>query len=242
MDYKKRDKNWISQLGSLFGEQNATETDNRDIKDLKLNIKDLLHKRTKVWWNKAALENYLQRDIIPRGLRIQIHPTSDISDPTFANRWEESMNKCSRTLLELLIGADRKALDSIEGEIETLKNKIQSVLPVEDCNKFDKELDAELNKWEKEIQEFKVRKFQRDLQDYSTNRIYKWQYKKAQRKPISRSSSVTSLRSEESCGEPFLGKRGGSKEGGNLEQQTHKPATPLPHIQTRNYNKRYKRM
>ncbi|CAJ0950878.1 unnamed protein product [Ranitomeya imitator] len=132
MDFRKRDKTWINQLGFLFGEKSGSDTEASDIKDLKANIKNLLKKRTKVWWNKVSLETYLQKDIIPRGLRVQIYPTAEC-DSLFTNKWEDTLSRCSRTLLELLIGADKKKLECVEGEIDALRTKIQATLTVDEC-------------------------------------------------------------------------------------------------------------
>ncbi|CAJ0960772.1 unnamed protein product [Ranitomeya imitator] len=180
MDFRKRDKTWINQLGVLFGEKSGSSTEAGEVKDLKANIKNLLKKRTKVWWNKVSLETYLQRYIIPRGLRIQIYPTAEC-DPLFTNKWEDTLSKCSRTLLELLIGADKKKLEHVEGEIDALKSKIQTSLTADECSQFDKEVETELAKWEKEIQSQKIRKFHRDQQDYEQKRIYRWQYNSKKR-------------------------------------------------------------
>lgn len=203
MDFRKRDKSWLTQLGSVFGESVPSDPETRDIKDLKQKVRDLLRRRTKLWWNKAALENYLQKNIIPRGLRIQTFPTLETEDPLFMNRWEETLTKCSQTLIELLIGADRKALETAEKEIDILRERIQQVLSREDIEAFDKTLEEDLSKWEREIQSIKSKKFQRDLQDYSQKKIFRWQRKSTR----SRSQSISSVTSEEGCGVPFLGVR-----------------------------------
>ncbi|XP_073406217.1 uncharacterized protein [Dendrobates tinctorius] len=175
MDYKKRDKTWVAQLGAVFGENQPKDRETVDIKDLKLRIRELIKKRAKTWWNKAALENYLQKDIIPRGLRVQLFPTLDTDNSSFVNKWEDTLTKCSRTLLELLIGADKKTLEFLEKEIELLREKIHELISGDEIKKFDTALEDDLNKWELEIQNNKTKKYQRDLEDYQLKRVYRWQ-------------------------------------------------------------------
>ncbi|KAM3930917.1 uncharacterized protein RB166_004398 [Leptodactylus fuscus] len=220
MDYRKRDKDWITRIGTVFGETAAVVTEPSNIKEFKLKIRDLLRKRIKIWWNKAALENYLSKNIIPRGLRVQIFPTFDTEDLSFSSKWEDTLTKCSRTLIELLVGADRKQLETLEKEIDTLKDKIHLALSSEEVVVFDKALDEDLSKWEKNIQDLKSRKFQRDYKDFQSGKVYRWHHKQEKGNSRSRSSSFASSTSlDESCS-GFLDRPGASG-------RTDPPFTPM---------------
>ncbi|CAJ0955578.1 unnamed protein product [Ranitomeya imitator] len=242
MDYKKRDKAWVSQLGTVFGEKQLNDQDTFDIKDLKLKIRDLLKKRTKIWWNKAALENYLQKDIIPRGLRVQLFPTLDVEDTSFTSKWEETLTKCSRTLLELLVGADKRSLESLEKEIETIREQIQGIIPSDEYKKLDLSLEEELLKYEQDIQNNKTKKYLRDLEDYKHNRIYRWHQKQPRKQFRSQSVSSLSTTSEGACGDHFLEKGIASSNGG-VGAAFHLQHPPTPGIKKKKhpYNMRDKR-
>ncbi|XP_044147956.1 uncharacterized protein LOC122936026 isoform X2 [Bufo gargarizans] len=236
MDFRKRDKTWATHLGSIFGESAAAGAESSNIKDLKLKIKDLLKKRIKIWWNKASLEQYLQKEIIPRGLRLQFFPAFEVDDPSFVGKWEDTLTRCSRTLIKLLIGADRKSLETIEKEIDNIREQIQRAVPVEACESFDSELEEDLVRWEKEIQGLKVKKFQRDLVDFQNYKVYRWHMTRSRTRNISLSLSTSSTNSQ-GCGESFLDERRGSSEGGGDENWTSRLRTPSTKRKTRqNYS------
>lgn len=110
MDLKAREKSWRVQLDEVFKDEStfsglaargkASETQNA--------LKIALHKRLKIWWNKAFLEKYLQRNLIPRGLRIQVFPSFPVEDETFTERWEDVCTNASGKFMELLIGHNKK--------------------------------------------------------------------------------------------------------------------------------------
>lgn len=57
------------------------------------------------------------------------------------------------------------------------------------------DLDKQFPIWEKEFQEMKRKKFQRDLNDLQTKRVYKWHHGFERRPPRSRSHSISSTSS-----------------------------------------------
>lgn len=53
------------------------------------------------------------------------------------------------------------------------------------------ELEGKYATWEKDIQEFKAKKFQRDLQDFLSNKMYKWYHGFRWKKTLTRVNSVS---------------------------------------------------
>lgn len=198
MDLKARERSWLQQLDVVFKDESTMgdlATRGR-VGEAENSLKNLLHKRLKIWWNKAFLEKYLQRSLVPRGLRIQVFPSFPMEDETFVSRWEEVCTNGSFKFMELLIGHNKKILEQLEIEIEKLQTQIKETSTPEMLNKFNQSLEKLLDGWEKEIQDTKSKKFARDINDFQQKRMYRWRQKRPQRR-FTRSSSVSSATSSQ---------------------------------------------
>lgn len=174
MDLRERDQMWISQIDTIFKcTAQGDEKEGGQSGDLKNTLKGLLRKRMRIWWNKASLESYLAKGLIPRGLRVQVFPSFPIEDQLFRTRWEEACGGCSKVFMELLIGMNKKTLETLEAEIESTKTKLATECTPSSLENLRSELDALHLVWEKEIQEIKSKKFLRDSTDFQTNRVYR---------------------------------------------------------------------
>ncbi|XP_075454222.1 uncharacterized protein LOC142493677 [Ascaphus truei] len=145
----------------------------------------LMRKRARVWWNKTALERYLDHKLIPRGLRIKTFPAFQFSDPNHKVRWEGVLNQCSFELMSILIEHDSNTFKEVSLEIE----EIQKNLEPNDLQ-FVKIIEEDIVKYETEITDIKKVKFNRDSIDYQTDKVYNWQQGKRIAKK-SRPRSVT---------------------------------------------------
>ncbi|XP_056418357.1 uncharacterized protein LOC130358723 [Hyla sarda] len=193
MNYKSRDAMWLEKAQNMFDIGSSPGTESVQKTTLKRTMRNLLQKRTRLWWNRVFLQKYLSGGLLPRGLRIQVFPSYPVEDNELKNKWEEACNKCSQTFLELLISHNNHTLDTMERELEDTQASL-----IKECSKmeleaFNKELDENLNIWEKDIQTMKTKKYQRDSVDAQSNRVYKW--RQNQTKPLARSLSVSSLAS-----------------------------------------------
>ncbi|XP_075706945.1 uncharacterized protein LOC142741466 isoform X2 [Rhinoderma darwinii] len=194
MDFRAREKAWLTKLDTVFRDEPMVGDSDTlgNFAAIRNSLKALLHKRTKTWWNKAFLEKYLQRGLIPRGLRIQVFPTLNSLDESFISRWEDNCRSSSQTFMELLIGLDKQSLELLDVEIDKVQAQLKAKCSEDEWIAISQQFNTEMDKWEKGIQDIKSRKFQRDLNDKLTNRMYKWQYSKAQNRVTSRSPSVSS--------------------------------------------------
>ncbi|XP_056408622.1 uncharacterized protein LOC130313384 isoform X3 [Hyla sarda] len=198
MDFKARELVWLTQINEVFSDNPVILNANgQNVQKQIIKLKNLLYKRTKLWWNKNFLENYLSKGIIPRGLRVQVFPSYPVDDPIFKNKWEEHANKCSRGFMKLLVLANSSSLNDLEKEIEVLQNDIKKNLSSAELEKVNIELEQQYLKWETEISAMKKKKYQRDNMDVQLNRVYRWrQVRDRTQIPLrSRSSSVVSLSS-----------------------------------------------
>ncbi|XP_071966424.1 uncharacterized protein [Engystomops pustulosus] len=202
MDFRSRESNWLSMVTQVFNcDSRGSLVGNDETKEAQMSVKNLLKKRIKIWWNKAALEQYLAKDLVPRGLRVQVYPSFALDDEVIRKRWEETCNTCSRTFIEILIGIEKKKLENIELELATVQDKIKTLLSPDNLSKFEQDLNNECLKWEKDTQAVKTKKFHRDMEDFQKQRAYRWQRVNSSR-PIRRSGSTTSIdtvASDSSC-------------------------------------------
>ncbi|KAM4012417.1 LOW QUALITY PROTEIN: uncharacterized protein ACNLHF_004941 [Anomaloglossus baeobatrachus] len=180
MDYRGRDTSWAAQVSDVFGDGGGQSGSSPPVqhRELQVKLKNFLFKRTKSWWNKASLEQYLSKDIIPRGLRIQKFPAFVVEDDTFKNRWEEACKLCSRTMLELLIGFDKKRIQELESEIEKINKKLKDNMSEGALAEFDRELIKECEECESDIKQKKAQKFKSDVADYQSGNVFRWHHNK----------------------------------------------------------------
>ncbi|XP_069618219.1 uncharacterized protein [Ranitomeya imitator] len=198
MDYKSRDTSWLSQISTIFGDNSDKTNDIVNSPDNceadRQQLKDLLFKRMKTWWNSKTLEQYLQRRFIPRGLRVQVFPSFVVEDLTIVKKWEEACQSCSKTFLELLISLDQKKLEVIESQIRIIQDKLKEKMSIVELTAFEVDLDKSHAKWEQDLKKMKAQKFQRDQADYQQNKVYRWRRSQNQ----SRTNSIASISSTSS--------------------------------------------
>ncbi|XP_069601572.1 uncharacterized protein [Ranitomeya imitator] len=213
MDFRTRDQTWLSRLQEVFREESTgiLTPNGGDSKERIVRLRSLLHRRTKLWWNRASLGQYLARDLIPRGLRIQIFPSFVVDDDNFKRDWENLATKCSRGFMELLMRADEMKLGSIEKEIDDLQVIIKDELTSEAMEQLNSDLEKDFSKWEQEIGAVKTKKLQRDNSDYQGNKVYRWKNNNKRSRPMSqvKTGSISSLTSVEESSVASDQSRGG---------------------------------
>ncbi|XP_069588550.1 uncharacterized protein [Ranitomeya imitator] len=129
-----------------------------------------------------SLENYISKNLIPRGLRVQIFPSFPVNDVVLRTRWEAACHTCSMTFMTILIDINTKAINDLGLEIDEIYNKLQKECTQEEFDIFKKEIDGFCDEWEKDISASKNKKFQRDLQDKNENKVYRWSHVRMQDK------------------------------------------------------------
>ncbi|XP_073424209.1 uncharacterized protein [Dendrobates tinctorius] len=201
MDFRARDQSWLTRLNEVFKDESPLilDSQHKDTKEQTIRLKNLLLKRTKLWWNKAFLEKYLSKGLIPRGLRIQLFPAFPIDDVSFRDNWKRISTRSSKEYMELLVQLDSTKLGILETEIEAVQLELKKNLSPDALTKFQEELDGDFTKWEQDICKNKSQKFQRDVLDFQDNRVYRWKATpKRDRSPSAvRSDSMSSFASAE---------------------------------------------
>ncbi|XP_056376233.1 uncharacterized protein LOC130273443 [Hyla sarda] len=190
MDYRSRELSWTARADTAFARDHSAGAESSHKSEIKRSLRNLLQKRSRVWWNKITLKKYLAHGLIPRGLRVQVFPSFPVTNDSFKEKWEAACTTCSRVFLQLLVGHNLRTLQYMEPEIEELSSKIRTDLSIEEFNQWNQELDTWFKDWESKIESTKIKKFQRDLQDLQLNRMYRWKHEQS---ALLRTTSMSSV-------------------------------------------------
>ncbi|XP_073513992.1 uncharacterized protein [Phyllobates terribilis] len=236
MDFRARDTTWLAQLDELSSNGGLVVPDtDQTLRERIASFKALIKRRCRTWWNHAFLTKYIEKSLIPRGLRIQIFPSFKIEDDLFKTNWESLANNCSLGFLGLLREQSEKSLRELESEIDVLQVQLKKDLSSDDLKKLQEEIDADCQKLVKEIQAMKIKKFQRDTLDMSTHRVYRWRSPVENLRSRSRNNSFTRSRSTSiasgTSSEGQVPVVGADSQGGSVTR-------PTGSVQTRPNNRR----
>lgn len=155
----------------------GTLQDTPDTVDLRIHmteLENLLSKEMRMWWDLSTLKRYVEKNMVPRGLRIRKFPTMTYTEE-FKTQWEKILTDCSIKLMELIISQEESMLRDIRDKIVTVQSTVKVHSSMDLFNSMDSRMTENLNKLEKMITDVKQNKFQRDLQDYKSNMVYIWQ-------------------------------------------------------------------
>ncbi|XP_073445070.1 uncharacterized protein [Dendrobates tinctorius] len=193
MDFRAKEKSWLSQMDQVFGANMAGVQPSGDsgFEDKFGSVKILLSKRSKLWWNRSLLEKYKNNKMIPRGLRVKVIPSFPIEDETFIAKWEESCNNCSMFLMQCLIEHNTSTIDSLDLLIDTTLNELRNGYPVDKLQKFEEDLDKSMDSLVKQIQDNQIAKFNRDIKDYQSKRVYMWRRNVVHHSNLRKTSSLS---------------------------------------------------
>ncbi|XP_069618158.1 uncharacterized protein [Ranitomeya imitator] len=179
MDLKARENAWRSRATDIFSRNTPAVSQNtsQEQKDLVYKYRHTLQRKTKIWWNKTTLENYLDKKIVPRGLRIQLYPTYELGEKDLVTRWTSAASKCSLEFIQILIENNASSLTELDKELESIATLLAKDMSTDQVNKWSKDLETDALKWEEKISQEKSKKYQRDVEDYDSNKIFRWQLK-----------------------------------------------------------------
>lgn len=136
-------------------------------------LEKMLVREMKTWWDLSTLRKYIDKEMIPRGLRLRKFPTT-IYNEEFIKNWENTLTDCSCKLIKLIIHQEETILVEIRNEIESAQAAVAVHSQLEAFNTLDTRIKENLSKLEKSITEIKQRKFLRDIQDYKSDSVYNW--------------------------------------------------------------------
>ncbi|KAJ1135369.1 hypothetical protein NDU88_001809 [Pleurodeles waltl] len=124
------------------------------------------------WWDVTTLKHYLELKQVPRGLRVIIFPTFDDLDPDLLGEWEHLISSTSFGMINILIKHADSKRDKLLLDIVSLDEEIKNLNLPEATDKNYAILKDILNGYQLYIKDKKMRKLNRDENDYSNGRIY----------------------------------------------------------------------
>lgn len=95
---------------------------NKDIKKKNCPLEKLLGKEMKIWWDFKTLQKYVEKQMVPRGLRIKKFPTVKYSEP-FLEKWNTILMDCSLKLMKLIVSYKEKSLDEVTIKMKETQEK-----------------------------------------------------------------------------------------------------------------------
>ncbi|CAJ0944716.1 unnamed protein product [Ranitomeya imitator] len=134
----------------------------------------------------ATLGEYHRQGKIPRGLRCNLRPTLFSDNEKYCTTFQKILNKCSFDIILLTIEYLQEAIKETEERIITIETQLTSTLTNSEFNTLKSKVDSILSSHQKTLEERKRTKFQRDTEDYLTNRVYRWD-ETTHRRPYPRS-------------------------------------------------------
>ncbi|OCT71476.1 hypothetical protein XELAEV_18034452mg [Xenopus laevis] len=112
-----------------------------------------------------TLAEYVKLQRVPRGLRVQLHPTLFSDKQEYRNKWEAIVNKCSLDLMLLTMEHLQQALPDIKDETSKMEDSIRNAFPLPTVSSGMTKLTDHLARFRTEVESRKRSKFQRDAGD-----------------------------------------------------------------------------
>lgn len=140
-------------------------------------LETLMIKELRALGDVAALEHYIELEIVPQRLRwdLEIHEGDESQETkTF---WNEFFNDCGLLLLKTLVERKKQRLNILNKEIKELEGVIRPHNTTEVYKNLASSIKTKLDREENDIKQRKHRKLKRDMWEYKTEQIYKRQKK-----------------------------------------------------------------
>lgn len=212
----------------------TTSVDSTNLRGTFMRLKNVMIAELHASWDIVFLEKYAQEKMTPRSLRWNISPDQGDNDLL---DWFQFFNGAGISLLNFLIDRKRKKVFRLNKEILEIKERLTPHMQEESYKMYNQEL-RELITIEEEEQKTKKRnKYLRDLEDYKTSRVFKWQLHMTPQND----SNTENLNSQEVVEASGVGTEGGKKEpvnknstGGETGKGEFRHPKPQPSTRPKN--------
>ncbi|XP_056391757.1 uncharacterized protein LOC130284884 [Hyla sarda] len=144
-----------------------------DMLTLTRQMEDLMIKEMRTWWDHQTLTTYLEKSLVPRGLRLKKRPVKNYSQKCI-NKWDLALLDCSAKLISYIIEEEESELQTMQKELDTLKESLLPYKNHEEFAKLEQSILKKLDLVESNIMEIKKTKFPRDTEDYNNDQVFSW--------------------------------------------------------------------
>lgn len=166
-----------AKLAQVFDDEDFVDGSGVGIKECFNKMEKLLISEMKTWWDHNSLKKYVDKPMIPRGLRLKKTPTTMYTE-SFDTDWQIALSTCSITLMKLIISQEETKLQTLEGEINNTRLELDKYKDAEGFNMLNEKMTKNVDKLEQSIMQTKISKFKRDVEDYTNNQVYTWSYER----------------------------------------------------------------
>lgn len=134
-------------------------SEEEDLDGFIFKTRQLLERKSRLYWHTKFFDRYLENNINPWGLRVQVFP--NIRDPNteFKTKWEKILNKCSEGLMDLLKENHLNDIGEIQKELDILSMKSNNFKTNESFDLRNKELNDYMERFNKNLIQNKLKKF-----------------------------------------------------------------------------------
>lgn len=99
-------------------------------------LEDLLLREMRIWWDLSTLKKYMEKNMVPRGLRIRKFPSTACTEE-FKLRWEQVLTDCSLNLMKVIVSQEESMLQETKEMIVTLQNTVKEYSDLDSFNSLD---------------------------------------------------------------------------------------------------------
>lgn len=169
-----------------------------DIKFLFKEHKKLIIKSLNRKWDILSLESYIQRGIIPRGLRERVVPSAHLHMDSFFSKWKAECIKHGLEAMKLIVEEEKEQLTALEQQITLSGSKLEPLKESAEFGRLNEIL--KVDKTQRNLKFTKQSKFKCDLDDWARGDIFDlttgghWG-RSRHRRPHSRAGTETSAQS-----------------------------------------------
>lgn len=166
--------NWDSLMSGYLDEYGKNEHIESEINCYFFKLTKVLEKKSSLYWHIRSFRDYINDNMNPLGLRVQIFPNLEGLDTELKNAWEKILRTCSKDLMKLLITEYQKRSNVLDGDIQTICLKLQLLQTHKIYMDKELKLKKHLEDFNKDILIKKESKLSRDRCAFEENRAYKW--------------------------------------------------------------------
>lgn len=161
-------------------------SEEEDLDGFFFKIKQLLERKSGLYWHTKLFDRYMEQNINPWGLRVQVFPKVRDPTPEFQTKWEKVLTKCSEGLMDLLKEHHQNELREIQSELVALDIKSTKLKSNKGYDTRKRELGDYMERFNRNLIQNKLKKFEKYLRAFQLGRTYRWQQNYVGNRPRSR--------------------------------------------------------
>lgn len=133
-----------------------------------------MEKKVSLWWDTSTFETYLKESLVPRRLRWDVPLNDGLTDQESNEEWFKFFNDKGLELLRFLLERKQRKIKIIDQNITQLKEELEVYKETTEFKTLTTQLNKDLIKKDKEVQQRKSKKYTRDLKDFRNDQVFKW--------------------------------------------------------------------